>query len=181
MEIPKKIIVVLILFSLFFSVACSSKFEMSESERISNLTIFEFAQSVADKGLYPMGIGGGLNHATGKHKKFSITFGTEQKIEDLERARLLLVETIDAFIDFINSKDEIREYLDVFPVTIENVDVGIVRIDAQPQDIVSMSNCRDYLFYRAKNKDPEVIAWDNIHRETFEEAKAALSSNSYVK
>lgn len=174
-----KIINFLFSFILLVCISCKSKFEINEKDRIVDHMILEFAETVAAKGLRPAGIGGGLNHETGKHKEFGISFVTQEKVTDISRARELFVETSDAFIAFINSREDIREYLDVFPVTILNIDMAIIFSNAQPGDIVDISNCHKRLFYYTAGPDPDKDPWEEIREETYEEAQAILKDNNF--
>ena len=99
---------------------------------------------------------------------------TEESVEDVAQARQLFVETADAFIDFINNREDIREYLDVYPVTILNIDMGILFSNAKTEEIVDVSNCHERLYYYTAGPDPIRDPWGEICMETFEEAQAIL-------
>ena len=170
-----KIIRLLFIFLLFLCFSCKSKFQMNERDRIADHMMLEFAETLALKGLRLSGMGGGLNHETGKHKVFGISFIMQENVTDISHARELFVETADAFISFINSREDILEYLDVFPVTIVNIDMAILFLNAQQGDIVDISNCRESLYYYTAGPDPERDPWNEICEETFEEAQAILS------
>jgi len=160
--------------ALFFLASCSSFFQKNEVD-LADRRIVEFAKSVKDTGLFPVGIGGGIDHETGKNKLFSLIFGTNDTISSLEEARVLFVEILESFIDFINNDIQIRESLAVFPVTIENINMSIVCMESRPKDIADMSNCGQILYYYAENENPAIIAMDRIHKETFEEAQRIVN------
>ena len=63
-----KLIKLLSISLLLMCFSCKAKFQMNEIDRIADHMMLEFAETVALKGLRLSGIGGGLNHETGKHK-----------------------------------------------------------------------------------------------------------------
>lgn len=136
---------------------------------------FKFVKTLAPKGFYMVGYGGALNHETGKHKKISIVLGTQTEIYGIGAARTLLVETITEFLNYINSREEIKQYLANVPFTVENIHVSIIFDNAQPGEIVDIKNCGQNLYYNMRNIDPNVIQWVEIGEETFEEAKTILA------
>ena len=98
---------------------------------------------------------------------------------DISYTRELFVETADAFISFINSREDIREYLDVFPVTILNIDMSILFSDAPPGNIVDVFNCGNRLCFYKECAKPQQEPWIKIHEETFEEARAILKGDTF--
>ena len=170
-----RIIKLLFVSLLFLCFSCKSKFQMNERDRSINHMMLEFAETVRLKGLRPSGIGGGLNHDTEKYNELGISFTMQENVKNIAEGRTLFTETANAFISFINSRENILEYLDVFPVTIVNIDMAILFLNAQQGDIVDISNCRESLYYYTAGPDPERDPWNEICEETFEEAQAILS------
>lgn len=157
-------------FLLFFSLilsCCQSKDEAID--HFVDSKILEFSKKL-DEGLHPVGIGGGINHANGKRNLFIVRLSTSKDVRNLECARKIFVQTLCSFISFLNEDVKLRDYISDYPISIDNVKVGIIFENAQVGEIVNVSNYKHYLFYRAVNKDPDSIPWVEVCEETFEEA-----------
>ncbi|HEY4831794.1 MAG TPA: hypothetical protein VIH61_04455 [Waddliaceae bacterium] len=148
---------------------------MSESDRAINRAIKNFAKTLSPKGFHIVGLGGGLDHESGKHKQIDIVLGTSKEICDVRTARVLLVETITEFLNYINTREDIKAYLATTPFTIENIHVGILCEHSTPPNIGHMFNYGQYLCYYVYGDNPSRIPSIEIHEETFEEAKNILS------
>ena len=169
----------LIYLLLFFITSCDSSLQMSRSDRAIDKMIKNFAVKLSPYGFHLVGLGGGLDHQSKKHKKIDVILGTRKDISDINEARELLVETIVEFLNYINTKADIQEYLSTIPFAIENIHVSILFEQSEPPNIDHMFNCGKELCYFVKGNDPRGLSSEKVHEETFEEAKQILSEEGY--
>ena len=116
-----KVLLFVFLFFAFFS-SCS---KIPEDEKKVNKTCFKFASLVRkQKKLYLAGFGQNMDTSNGTYKVIALTFGSQEKIKDIETARKLIVEIISEFITYLNHEKSIQDYLTVTPLTVKNLDIG---------------------------------------------------------
>ena len=101
-----------------------------QCEQIENQTIGFFAEKMwRDKGLEPIGAGGGGSGIPGKGAKMlSVTFRCYQAV-DTTKARKLLIECVQELLTEINATKELESCLSVFPFTEKNVSVSLLFVD----------------------------------------------------
>jgi hypothetical protein len=116
-------------------------------------------------------------------KMLGIAFNYYKEV-DLEEARELLIYAGTTFLDIINSNEEIRKYLDVYPFKPENVDIRIFlqNLDGtefSPEKLCVITMIDGMLEYDAKN--PETLRLLRVHKETYDKAvKKIYSSNKSI-
>ncbi len=164
-----------LLFLILLVVCVSCHSEISPRDKAVYKAIGQFSKTLKSKRFRSVGVGGGLDHEVKKYNHITLVLMTEEKIPDLETARLEYIEVTSAFLCYLNSQEQIQDYLAVTPLTIDNIEVGILVRGAVANDFVSISNCGNKIYYSIKETDDEYSPWIDIHEETYEEALAIIA------
>ena|ERR1700722_19011741 len=164
------------IFPLVLFICSCSPYKISEGEILTNKVMCDFSKKMKLKNLQPAGIGGGIDHETGKHNKLKIVFDIE-KLPDINYARKIIVETIDEFLHEINNRVEVRDLLSRYPFTLKNIEIAIINVRDR-EGLKCVYNQGNELNYYKSNPDPNNLQSMDVHSETYEEAVRILSSQT---
>ncbi|MEX0962286.1 MAG: hypothetical protein WDZ28_05475 [Simkaniaceae bacterium] len=165
-------IMIIAIFSFF---SYSSTTGLSKDEKIVNQITKETAKKLNEKKkLVLIGTGGQMMY---KIEMLAMSFNYYQEV-DLETARELLVESVEEYLSAINSNQEVRSYLFNYPFTAKNIEITIFfrnpdGSNAASEKINIAAANQGKLIYYIDSPDKHTIT--AIYRETYEEAKEAIS------
>lgn len=96
-----------------------------------------------------------------------------------QEARRLMVSCVDEFIEAVNTNQELRPLLKVYPFTAENISLAIHNVSSERRDpahpfIATVSASRGKMMYLTRNKE-QPIRYESEKQETFAEAVAILA------
>lgn len=169
----KKLITLLVL--LVSLVACQEPTYSNKRAQISGEIIQQFAKSMKKKGFYAVGSGGGQRH--GITKEIAVTLQVD-KLMDIELARSFIVDAVDEIVEITNSKENISQFFNEFPVPASLFFIAIIGLDTEKgnlQQIESVYQGNGRVCYCAITPDPRYDGYIHALEETFEEAKKQLS------
>lgn len=129
-----------------------------------------------EKGLHAAGIGEGLEHSTGKQNFLKVVFNVDS-LPDVEFARKLEVETLQAFLACINAQEGIQDYVAEYPFPLKFMQIGFISIHHE-EGLFSVSNSENELIYRKDNPNQPIGPSIEVHSETYEEAVRILADSS---
>ena len=147
--------------------------EVPKKEIWKNQLILDFGKRVESRGLRLAGIGGGIDHDTGKLKYFIVEFGTD-RLADVSAARIAFVTLMIDFLDIVNSQKGTQEHLSNYPATLNNIKLAILCMKSKPGEIAHVFNLGNEISYY-KNVDEPCHAREALE-ETYEEAKAIVEA-----
>lgn len=132
---------------------------------------YEVAMSLSKKfQMVPVGEGGSLyNCVRGLFLAFNIR-GPLSK----DQLRKILVNSVEEFVVAVNSNEEIRPYLKVYPFTSEEIEVSLVVVDKRGEeiydpDIGSATARKGKLIYNITDKNDE-FNYKSTISESYEDA-----------
>lgn len=147
---------------------------LSDLDRTSNKLIIDFGKKMRCLDLEMMGIGG--REVGGKVTDLDVSFRAPEVL-DLFRARELVIEVVNRFVNEVNSNKDVRKHLLNYPCTPQDLIVGIFSAyeGRQPASIV-LVDCRNgsIVYYAEVGSLKPLI---EVHSESFEEAVSILSSS----
>ncbi|MCB1110937.1 MAG: hypothetical protein KDK64_08140 [Chlamydiia bacterium] len=122
--------------------------------------------------------GGGGRFLTGV-KQFTLSFRHVGARLNLHEVRQLFVNCTEELKEKINQCEEVRPYLNQYPVTEENVGIKIAFLDKKNKRaneesiaLVFLVVEDGYIYYEKYNH--KAGRFETVHRETYEEAKAIV-------
>lgn len=98
-------------------------------------------QVAREEGVTPLGSGGFYTNK--KIDSFYIDFETKKRLLP-EDAKTLLVTIVDQFVNAINSNEEMRPFLQTFPVTANQVSISIGLVDEGRKPLLGFSQIHLY-------------------------------------
>lgn len=144
--------------------------------RILREVIDAFYTEVKPDGMELIGIGGGINHDNKKEKIIQLTLRTK-RILTVGSARSIIVLYLNKFLDILNNKEGIEEYIDSFPFDSENLDITILATDCREiqfsQQVNIISAFSNKISYRFSG-NPDYPS-TTVHKETLEEARRIVA------
>jgi len=166
---------VLLIISLAFG--CNSiTYKLSDDEKIVNQITQETAKKLKEKkNLVLIGTGGQMMHEI---EMLAMSFNYYHEV-NLETARELLVESVEEYLSDINSNQKIKPYLHEHPFTAKNVEIAIFFRNQDASNVsaekinIAAANQGKVVYYIDCSEKHTIKA---IYRETYEEAKRAISS-----
>ena len=139
----------------------------------SNQLIIDYGKLAGKQGLHLAGLGGSIDHKTGKIKNFVAPFGVDHMMTVAE-ARIRFVTLVEDFIKFANKREDIRGHVSSYPITFKHLSLSIVCELSNPGEIAYVFSSGNYLCYYQRVDDSRFS--QEIHEETYEEAKAIVES-----
>ena len=162
--------------------ACSRINGMDSREQKAYKIIGNFSKQMQKKGLCSIGTGLGMEHTKGenygKQNFMSVTFQVDQVLT-IESARRLSVETINEFLDCINSEVDFRGCVVEYPYTYKYVSVIIIGQKPPCERSPFVEGVivdGGFIYYHCGPCTPPTRGL--IHKETFEEAVCILQNKS---
>lgn len=142
----------------------------TDLDRVSDQVIVNFAKKMKPRGLHACGIGGRENK--GKIEWLEVVFQYDEMLE-LAKARQLIIEITQLFVDEINNDQQIKPYLYHHPFTTSDVVIGILpnynKIErGNWSNFVRVDLNSGVLSYYDDSNFNET--WVYLKKETFEEA-----------
>lgn len=147
-------------------------------DRIVREAIEEFYSEVKLDQMTLIGIGGGINHANQKKNYIELVFATDKGFT-VDAARKLMVSYINRFLNILNSKEGIQEYIDVYPFDMAHLEIGFLSRDGEEGcvDMISALNNRIYYEFSNASDKPPIL----VHKETFEEAQRIVAEEKQIE
>jgi len=147
-------------------------------EEIADKITDEVAKKLKkDKSLHLIGTGGAMMHDI---QMMMMGFQFYQEV-DIEAARELLVYSTEEYLSAINSNEEIRPYLHVYPFTAENVKVEIYfrkpdhhNVSPGQLNIAAVGEGKITYYTETSRMAP----LQQKHEETYQDALKAVASSS---
>ena len=166
----------LVLFLLLFSTLYASTEETDfskERRRVIHLVLRKFKQAMQAKGLNAAGIGEGIDHNNDKQNYLKVVFDID-KLPDVDFARRLEVETLQEFLHYINSQEDVQDYLAEYPFPLKFIHIGF--ISRHPEEgLFSVSNNREKLRYTKNNPANPLGPLIEVHEESYGDAVRILA------
>ncbi len=166
---------------MFFLISCcdSMTYKLSDDEKIVNQITQETAKKLKEKkNLVLIGTGGQMMHEI---EMLAMSFNYYQDV-NLKAARELLVESVEEYLSAINSNQDVRQYLANYPFTAKNVEIAIFFRNPDGSNVASekiniaAANQGKVVYYIDYSEKHTIKA---IYRETYDEAKQAISSKCH--
>ena len=126
--------------------------DLSKVDIASNQLIVNYGKSVQKQGLHLAGVGGSIDHKTGKIKKFIAPFGIDHMMTVAE-ARIRFVTLVEEFLNFANAQEGVREHLSCHPITVATLKLSIVCERSIPGEIAHVSHSRNVIYYYQRVDD----------------------------
>ncbi len=172
---------VLFLFLMAFVTSCDhphredNPYPSNKGTLADEVTNRAFVELEMEKGLYPFGTGARMMDQI---KMLALAFHYYKEV-DIREARELLVTAATKFLNIINSNEEIRPYLDIYPFKPENIQITIYLKNPDgskfaPEKLCVVSMVNGILEYEAKN--PETLRLLTICKEPYEQAVSKLGT-----
>ena len=162
------------LVSLLMS-ACGSLKEEPDYEKIADkITIKTADQLRQEKGLILVGIGGQMMNDI---QMMSMSFHLYHEI-DLEKARELVINSVNEYLKAINLSEEIRPYLHEYPFTAKNIEFWLWiynpdRSELPTDKIYHILSANGEICYYTRGE----ILHQTLCEETFEEAESKINNS----
>ncbi len=155
---------------LFLSFLCGCCNDYNERSKATFDLVNSFEKKMREKRLRFAGISEEVNHDTKKQKLLGVSFYVET-LPDVATARKLMIDTINELISRINSNDTYKAYMDIFPFTIENVEITIFSENKKGglSWATNFTNEISYYDNHVTNPTPTYGPL-KVHSETYEEA-----------
>ena len=107
-----------------------------EADKVTDRPTKAFSTKMyLEKGLITVGSGGGVSDSGKGLRMLSVAFEAYQKF-DVQQARNLLIECVEAYLIEINKTKELREYAQPFPFSFKNIEISVMFIDQKTQSFI---------------------------------------------
>lgn len=177
MNILFRFLIILICFS------CYSPREKNYSEnKQKNFLVNKVRKKVSDElserfGLVPFGSGGQMMNQV---EMLMLAFLYNEPIDE-SKARMLLIASVNVFIDAVNDENCLKPYLSNSPFEPKNIQLEIYLRDTQERNLtegrLSVVTAKNgFLEYHIRDQNTHNLL--TVRRETFEEAKEILQTSS---
>jgi len=161
------------IFFLFFLLVFSSfKYkEQNYCKMVDKITNRYKKEVAVPRGFIITGSGGAMMNDVERVTLWLTSF----EAVNVEQARILYVELMEKYLQYINNCEKLRPYLHNFPFDIHNIELNLQFKDSQchmrtGQDVTFVFMVRrNQLFYKTYN--PKMDEFQLLHKETYEEAK----------
>lgn len=149
-------------------------------DRMIRSAIEEFYSEIKADSMALIGIGGGVNHDNGKENYIKISLQRKAAFT-VDCARGFIVPYAKRFLEILNNKEGIQNYIDVYPFDMSHFCMSILSQENPDEesciDMISASeNMIYYRFSNAPGKPPILI-----HEETFEEAQRIVAEQKQTE
>ena len=150
--------------------------QIPEPDRIAFEIINETVDILTKK--YPLELcGTGMN---GKFEYLEISFEVS-KILDRQKAREMLIDCVEIFLEKINTNEKIQPYLIAKPFTFENAGIVFFIRDEKNNRVfhpaITVAACSSHgISFRTKEKE-NIFQYKEVYEETHEEALAHLKQS----
>jgi len=163
-----------------FGYGCSDQ-QSPDYEKIADRITANTAKKLeADKALHLVGTGGAMMHDI---QMMMMGFQFYQVV-DIEKARGLLVYSVEEYLSSINSNEEIRPYLHNYPFVAKNVKIVIYFSKPDHYDVpfgevsIAAAGEGEIVYY---TKSPDTLRLQEKHEETYQDALKAVSASQTTK
>ena len=143
-----------------------------ERDRAIYSALKKFIKDMEVKGYRAAGIGEGIDHSTRKQNYLGVTFDIES-LPDVDFARRVEVETLQALQKHINEEEGIKDYVAEYPYPVKFMRIAFISRNPH-QGLCSVANCLEEIYYDQNDPDKPIGPSIEIHSESYEEAVRIL-------
>lgn len=150
-------------------------FKKERDKRIySALKKFKYAMEV--KGYQAIGVGEGIDHATGKQNYLDMTFDIDS-LPTINFARKVEVEALQEFLKCINAEEGIQDYVAEYPYPVKCLNVAFIS-KVRDVNLCLVSNCGEEIYYyKDEPGKPLQGPLIEVHCESYADAMRILENS----
>jgi hypothetical protein len=160
---------------LYGLVTCNNSYELKhlKEEKIANQVLTKLAGQLTKK-YHLKVVGDSAEMPEGVISNLGLRFHIRRVLKK-EELREILVGCVEAFLEEINSNEEIRPYLGVYPFTPKNISIGIIMLTSEGKDVYDPDIEASFagggkLWYGTTARNQK-YGYKSEYEENFEEAK----------
>ena len=156
-----------------------------DCEKVTNHLTQNFIKKMySQKSLVAIGTGGGSSYLENGLRMLSVEFEIYQK-SDIQQARMLLIECVEAYLEQINKTIEFKQYASSFPFDFKNISIGIYFTDKKSRKLetppsLAVASADEGKLRYSIDPDPKGPL-KTIRKETYQEAYSLARLRNYTE